>query len=298
MNSLRVWHESHARELTTGISEITMDDSMFVWYSAGTLRAWKQGETYLINRNVSFFKLNEGTLVFFDQNERTLNVWYDGKTFKLDENHIDFPLTSLQVSHQTVAWQTPDYQFKVFIAGNILSKPVYDENLMFQTGKHFCVLNNPVTQELEMLTSKGIFSLENTHAKWWKSKYQQLIYLNNYDDLKIVLGDFTASIGNHKPNMETLTLNGLFYDRAQQIYYYENHHEKFVVDYIPNFYYIFNQFFVYRNETGRMQVWNGGEEFLIPASPAANFEPMTDVLVITEARKTSFWFKGKMYETN
>ena len=68
----------------------------------------------LINRFVEFYKVNEGTVVFFDQNERTLNVWYDGQTYILDENHVEFPLTSMQISYQTVAWQTPDYQFKLF----------------------------------------------------------------------------------------------------------------------------------------------------------------------------------------
>ncbi len=296
MSSLRVWYQSHARELTTGISEVTMDDSMFVWYSAGTLRAWKQGETYLINRNVSFYKLNEGTLVFFDQNERTLNVWFDGKAYVLDENHLDFPLTTLQVSHHTVAWQTPDYQFKVFMNGQIISKPFYDERLMFVTGKNFCVVNNPVTQELEMLTDKGVFTLESSHAKWWKTKYDQLIYLNQYDDVKMVLGEYNTSLSNHMPTVSVMTQKGLFYDRGQQIFYFENHMEKFVVDYIPVYYYIFNQFFVFRNETGRMQVWNNGEEHLPPASPSANFEAMTNVLIITEAKKTSFWFNGKTFD--
>ena len=74
MNTLRVYFEGHAQEITLGISDIVADDSLFVWYVAGTLKVWDQGEVQLINRNVSFYKLNEGTIVYFDESNRALNV--------------------------------------------------------------------------------------------------------------------------------------------------------------------------------------------------------------------------------
>ncbi|MGI6479644.1 MAG: hypothetical protein ACOX0M_09420 [Salinivirgaceae bacterium] len=296
MSSLRVYYNSHALELTSGISEITPDDSMFVWLSAGTLRAWKDGEVFLINRFVEFYKVNEGTVVFFDQNERTLNVWYDGQTYILDENHVEFPLTSMQISYQTVAWQTPDYQFKLFFNGNIISKPIYEENLLYQTGKHFCVINNPVSHEFEMLTPNGIYTLESTHAKWWQTKYDKLLYLSNSDDLKVVVGDYNSIIGNSKPEMNSLTNRGLYYDRSQHVYYYENHIERFIINYIPHYYYVFNDYFMFRNELGQIQIWDKGEEEFPPLSPAAEITPMTDVLVISEATKTSFWYKNKRWD--
>lgn len=298
MSSLRVFYQSHALELTTGITDITADDSMFVWLSAGTLRAWKGGREYLINRYVDFYKLNEGTIVFFDQNEHTLNVWYDGQTFILDENHVDFPLTSVQVSNHTVAWQTPDHQFKLFIDGDIISKSIYHENLKYLTGKHFCVVNNPFSNELMMLTKEGVYTMENSHAKWWQTRYKQLVYLSFYDDLKIVEGKLSLIIGSQNPNFKTLTNAGFFYDRSLQLYYYENNSEQMIINYIPSYYYIFERFFAYRSELGRIEIWNNGHNELPTISPVAEINLMTNVLVIQEAKKTSFWYNNKLYEYN
>ena len=295
MNTLRVYHQGHAQEITIGISEITADDSLFVWYIAGTLKVWNQGEVQLINRNVSFYKVNEGTVVYYDEYNRMLNVWYNNKIARLDENPLDFPLSSLHVSNKTVAWQTPEYQFKLFFDGEILSKSIYEEHLLFTTGELFCALNNPVNQELELLKPTGFFTLESSMVKWWKSKYRQFVYLNTYDDLKIVLDSETIKIENHKPDFSIITPFGLYYDRGGYIYYNEGREEKFVVDYIPSFSYAFFRIFVYRNSSGSIQVWNNGVEYIPSVTITASIEPMTDVLVITEATKTSFWFNGQLY---
>ncbi|MDD2563522.1 MAG: hypothetical protein PHU27_04845 [Salinivirgaceae bacterium] len=295
MNTLRVYHDGHAREITLGISDIEADDSLFIWFVAGTLKVWNQGEVQLINRNVSFFKLNEGAIVYFDVLNRTLNVWYDNKSFFLDENHLDFPLTALQVSRKTVAWQTPEFQFKLFFDGVVLSKHIYEENLKFATCELCCAMNNPTNQEFEMLKPNGYFTLETSEAKWWKSKYKQFVFLNRYDDLKIVFNDETLNIGNHMPEFVALTQHGLFYDRAGQIYYFENNSERYVIDYIPTFIHVFERFFVYRNSAGYIQVWDNGTEFEPSITKTASVEVMTNVLIIKEATKTSFWFNGKEY---
>ena len=297
LSSLRVYHNDHAFEITNGISDITMDDSMFVWNIAGALRAWRQGQTYLINNYVSsFYQISEGTIAYIDDHERTLNVWYEGKTWVLDQNNMESPVTSLQLSSKTVAWQTPDYQFKLFIDGTIISKSIYEEKFEYSTGAGFCVLINPSTQNFEKLTIDGIYDLEISPAKWWASKYDKLIYLSWDNDLKIVTKDLTTTIANYKPDVFDFTVFGVYYNRLQQIFYFESQNNQIVLDYIPSYYYIFNRTFIYRDNSENVQVWDNGREYSVALSPSAIIEPMTDVIVITDAQKTSFWYKDRIYD--
>jgi len=259
------------------------------------LRAWRQGDFFLINNYATIYKVSEGTVVYVDDHERTLNVWYEGNSWTIDENNMELPFSSLQLSYKTVAWQTPDYQFKLFIDGTIINKPIYTDNLFYATGAGFCVLINPNSQYFEKLTLNGIYDLELFPVKWWEIRYNKLIYLTRDNDLKVVINDLTTVIGNHKPDKLAITIFGVFYNRLQHLYYFEKQMEHIVIDYIPNYYYIYNRIFIYRDILGNVQVWDNGIEYTPALSPAAKIEPMSDVIVITDANKTFFWHKGRIY---
>lgn len=297
LNSLQVYYNNRTVEITNGISDITVDDSMFVWNVAGVLRAWRQGEMFLINNYVSsFYKISEGSVAYIDDYEKSLNIWYEGKSWMLEQNSMEMPMTSLQLSSKTVAWQTPDFQFKVFIDGEIIGKPVYKENFEYKTGAGFCVFVEPSTLIFEKFTAEGVYEMETTPIKWYTTKYNKLAYISWENNLKIVDGDLTTSISNTEPDIFNLTLFGVYYNELQQVIYFESPNDRIILDYIPMYYYFFNSVFVFRDNSGVVQVWNDGKRQTPALSPSAVITPITDVIVITDAQKTSFWYNGQIYD--
>lgn len=295
MNSLRVYYDGHAQEVATGIDQVEMSDSMFLWDFAGTLRAWKQGKEHLICYNTSFYKLNENTVVYYDDRAMAISIWYDGHSYPLDQNMIEFPFTTLSVGCRTAAWQTSENEFKLYVGGEILSRTFADAGIGYVAGAGFCALRNIENNQLELLRREGMFVLATSLPARWRASYGRLLYENVHGDFIIVERDAATPLSPAAPEIMEPTANGLFYSRSGHVYYYERGLEREVTDRLPDAPHCFGRAMVYRDELGRTWVWDDGRAQLVDAPPGVEIAPMNDVLVLTDARRTAFWHRGKTY---
>lgn len=298
MRSLRVWYNGHAREVWRGACDVVSDDSMLVWHIAGALRCWKNDIIYKVADNATFYRISEGTIVYFDQTLRQLMLWYNGYTTLLDQNPVEMPFISLSISQNTVAWLTPQYQLNLYLDGQFRSFSFFDPNLQFQTASGMCLINNPNSNTLELISAENMATLDPQPAKWWKTSYQQVVYLNHQNDLITfnVVNNTLLRVGNQQPQILKFGNIGFFFEKNQQIFYFNGQHESPVIDYIPTAFYHFNNTFIYRNNTNQPEVWQNNQNYKTNIQPSARVDFMTNVIIVTEGNHHSFWFNNSSYE--
>ncbi|HON18179.1 MAG TPA: hypothetical protein PK990_03325 [Salinivirgaceae bacterium] len=297
MNSLRIWYDGHAKEVWKGAYDVYSYDSMLIWDIAGTIRCWQNGQIHYVANRADFYRANESTIVFFDKFQRQLFVWHDGKSFLLDENQIDFPFISISISRKTVAWLTPNFEFKLYFSGQMRSITFYEPNLQYITGENFCLLNNSKTNCLELITPDTEIILESQPAKWWKTSYKNFCYLNHRNDFISNINDKQIlTINSQMPSIVQFTTKGLFFEKNQQIAFYQNGVVHRVVDYIPNIFHAFDNTFYFKNNSGFIEAWEDNQSYTTSIPPEAMVKFFTDVILVYQANRPSFYYKNQYYE--
>lgn len=297
---VKVYRDGQVRTIDQSMAgPPVVTDHFFGYNSVGALKVYDGDSLRVLCINTGRSVIQDSIVGWYDNMQRTLNVYYKGITTQVGDALIENPFEALSSGSNTVAWiSKPTSEFKVFWRGDIYILAHLVTEMRFQAGLDMVVYQDPVDHGMKVFDKGEIVDLEPVMPDSIHMGRGLFTYIDRSGALKVfqnghsyTASDFTPNSYEVKDSLVVINDNGycrIFHDGRTDA----------VLSYWPKLWAASWGSFAYLDNAGALNYWhNGNSEVVMQRQPVNHLVLRRGLLVANMTNnQVAIWWQGKLYE--
>lgn len=295
LGNMKVWHNNQLQTISVSVNEFKATEHFIYWSVAGFLFVWHDGVKTEISRETTFAKAKGNILFFEDAFENALRIYYNHQVFTFARNFYSIRTQALSVGRSSVAVLDGGEQLFVFDRGEMQVKSYSTDKILFSAGGSGVLVKNEDSKYLELIVGQNVEVLDYFEPRFFKTDYNWLVWEEQSGNVNYWDGYQKQLITYQRPSVLEFSPNSLLYENGGQLYLFTQQADRRVCEYIPKAYSFYNDLFVFANPQQQIEINDDGNVSILSSIPGTSFKQYFDVIVISEGRRRSVYYQGKIY---
>ncbi|MBN1180707.1 MAG: hypothetical protein JXB49_00370 [Bacteroidales bacterium] len=281
-NHFKVYTEGQVHDLTKLISEYKLTDNYCTFKVGDQLFVFDNGEKKLLCINVVRYAVGDNIVVFFDEIDKMLKAYYDGKIIDMEDALSDAPLYNFEVGDNVAAYLDNRNHLKALINGKVEEIIYYSSRLRFGVGGDLLAYVDPADNTFYVYNKGEIIPLESFPPKSFKIGDDFVAYVDNTGTFKLYKDSYKETILSFEPDFYKVRDNLVLYSDQGYFYVYYNNRSYTLEDYIPADYQFDYNSVAYRDVNGNLKLFKEGKVTTVTYEKVSQFKLAGNTLYYEE----------------
>ncbi len=298
-STLKIYRNGQVETLLTGDPVKYETTDYLLGYSMyDQLHVYDNGTKKMLSTQAGGYVVEDSLIGWYNTVSQTIQVYYNGKTYTVEDGLIYNPLKAYKTGDNTAAYiQSSTKQFKLFYHGQIIILDDFAEDLTFETGRDIVAFYDAPDQTFKVFFKGRIIDLEPFQPKSFAVGDERLVYVDNLGKLKYFDGGETITISNYEPKFYEVKDNILVFEEYGYFKTYCNGQVQTIERYIPRPYMLDYNTVAYLDESRFVKAFQHCESFMVSYDKVKEINLIRDLIIfVTGINKTAIYFNEKLYE--
>jgi hypothetical protein len=267
----RKFHQTYATDFTYSVS-----DYLVAFKVGYVLSVFEKGISKKLTYYCSQFYLDDSLVVYLDDSNYNLEVYYNGGVTELESSMLELP-RSIKTGSNIVAYVTQSDYFRIFYRGEILeidnTAPV-----SFQAGKDIAAYIDGYNHYFQLFYKGEVAKADINAPESYKVGFGIVAYIDYESNFRVFSNGATRKLISNKPNFYAVKGNIIVYGFNNELYIYQNNESKLVSDVLPTDYQLGNNGIAYIDYDKHLKYYSKGKSYVVSFEPVDKYYINNDVI--------------------
>lgn len=292
----KVYYNGKTYEVLSTVDSYELTDSLVVMQSAGQLLVFEKGEKHLLSTDYGNYTATDQLVAFFDKTRKMFQVYYKGEVITLDDNLLDSENNYFATGENTVAYLTPQQQFRIFYAGEQHEIGTISSEITFKAGKDLVAFWDESALAFKVFYNGQIYEIEDFEPQSYRIGDGALAYVDNSGVFKVFTDGKVLKINDFAPENYFFSEDMLIYYLPERVLVLKDGQVMAIENFIPENIQYDNHHIVYANGKD-IVIFNGSRKSKITLDQYNSFLLRGETILIeTEVVQHKIYYQGKIYK--
>jgi len=297
--NLKIYRNGKVEKLIQGSPiKYTATDYLLGYSIYEQLNVYDNGKTRILSTACDGYIVQDSLIGWHDKIKHTIEIYYNGRIYKVLDGLIYNPLKVFKAGDNTVAWVNSSTQsFSVFYHGETIILDDYSQEMNFDAGRDIVAFYDTPDQVFNVFLNGEVTEIEPFIPKSFKVGDDRLVYVDNMGKLKYFDKDGVTTISNFEPK---------FYDVVDMVMVYEEqgflktycNGEVYVIErYIPQPYKLDYNTIAYLDQSRFLKIFQQCTGTTVTNERINEISLIRDLIIYTTGiNKVNIYFNGQIYK--
>jgi hypothetical protein len=267
----RKYHQTYASDFMYSVS------NYLVAYKIGNvLSVFENGIARKVTYYCSQFYLDDSLVVYFDDSNYNLSVYYNGGTTELESSMLELP-RSIKTGSNIVAYVNQSDYFKIFYKGEILdidnTAPV-----SFQPGRDIAAYVDGYNHYFHFFYKGEVAKADINQPESYKVGFGIVAYVDYEGNFRVFSNGATRKLISNRPVFYAVKGDVIAYGFNNELYIFQNNELKLVSDVLPSDYQLGNNGIAYIDYDTHLKYYSKGKSYVVSFEPVDKYYINNDVI--------------------
>lgn len=297
--NLKIYHNNYVHSASNFISDYKATDNLVAFRMNTQLKVFDNGSIKNLSVNITDYYVGDDVVVWFDDFEKRLKVYYGQETFEIDDALATGEMSPVKVGENTVAFVDSKDYMNIFYEGIVDQVCYADRVKSMELGRDIVVWVEEPVNNFQAYYFGEFIELESFEPMSYKAGDMFVAYVDANSYLKVFRNYKTETISFDNPD---------FYDVADEIMVFgEKNYFKLYYDgkiitldsHIPSDYKINNNVVAWVDQMGNLKFFDGVETKTISYENISDFELHGNIVKYTfGVNSENLYHKGTTYKND
>jgi hypothetical protein len=283
------FHQTYASDLTYFTS-----DYLIAYKVGDVLSVFEKGTTKKLTFYCSQFYLDDSLVVYFDDSNYNLSVYYNGSVTELESSMLELP-RSIRTGSNIVAYVNQSDYFNIFYKGDVFeiqnSAP-----LQFQAARDIVAYVDGYTRYFQLFYKGEVAQVDLNAPESFKLGFGIMAYIDYEGSFRVFNNGATRKLISNRPDMYAVKGNIIVYTFNNEFRIFQNGESKLVDDTTPTDYKLGNNGVAYINTSNQLKYYSKGKSYVVSFEPVSKYYINNDVIWYQVGVNTwKVFFNGQTY---
>ena len=299
LGSLKIYHNNYTFNASNFVSEYRVTNNLIAFRLNRQLKVFDNGNIKTMGVSVPYWEVNDDVLVWFDDLDRKLNVYYGHKVFELDDALASDDLKDFQTGKNTVVFTDSRNNVNIFYQGEIFEVFYKDRAKSIKAGQDIVAFVEEPMNNFQIFYKGDFYEVEPFEPISYQVADGILAYVDNSNYLKVFYNYKFSTISMHSPNFYHAVDKLIVYGVQNYFKVYYDGKEYTLENFIPNQYLVKNNVVVYTDQHGNLKYFKEGKTEVISYEHLTGFELQGSCVKYSfGVRSENIYSKGKTYRND
>jgi len=298
-SNLKIYRNGEVETLLQGAPiEFTATDYLLGYSLYEQLNVYDNGKTKVLSTQCSGYIVQDSIIGWHNRINRTLQVYYKGRTRTLIDGLLYNPLEKFRAGDNTIAFVHKSTEnFYIFYHGKLQVLDDYVQDLVFEAGRDIVAYMDIPDPGFKVFFKGQEYDLEPFNPKSFQVGDEIMAYVDNLGRLKFFENGEVKEISSFEPEFYTIEDKVLVYEEQGFFKTYCNGQVYVVERYIPQPYRVDWNTIAYLDQSGFVKLFQNCESSTISYEKVKEISLIRDLVIFVQGiNKTKIYFNGQIYE--
>jgi hypothetical protein len=265
------YHQTYAADLTYSTS-----DYLTAYKIGYVLSVFEKGITRKVTYNCSGFYIDDSLVVYFDDSNYNLNVYYNGESMELESSMLELP-REIQTGSNMVAYVNQSGYFKLFYHGEV-NEIDNVAPVSFLAGRDIAAFVDGYNHAFKIFYKGDVAEADVNAPQSYKVGFGSLAYIDYEDNLRIFSNGSTRKLLSSRPDFYSVQGNVIVYGYNNELHIFQNGESKLVDDVVPTDYKLGNNGIAYIDSDNHLKYYSKGKSYVVSFEPVVKYYINNDVI--------------------
>jgi hypothetical protein len=267
----RKYHQSYASDLTYSAS-----DYLVAFRVGNVLSVFEKGIPHKLTYYCSQFFLDDSLVVYFDDSNYNLSVYYNGNSTELESSMLELP-RSIRTGSNVVAYVNQSDYFRIFYKGELWdidnTAPV-----SFLAGRDIVAYVDGYNHYFQLYYKGEVAKADANGPESYKVGFGIVAYVDYEGIFRVFSNGATRKLTSNRPDFYSVKGNIIVYGFNREFFIFQNNESKLVSDVLPKDYKLSNNGIVYIDYDNHLKYYSKGKSYVVSFEPVQEFYINNDVI--------------------
>ena len=298
-SNLKVYRNGEVKTLLTGSPiKYTATDYLLGYSLYEQLNVYDNEKKIVLSTECDGYEIRDSLIGWHNRIKQTLQVYYDGHIYTIEDGLIYNPLDSYKMGDNTIVYvHASTQQLKLFYQGEIIILDDYAENVIYEAGRDIVAFIDRSDLSFKVFFKGETMELETFEPRSFKVGDEMLAWVDNLGHLKIFQNGEVKTVSNYEPEFYDLVDNVLIFEE-QGFFKTVCNNEIYIVErYIPQPYRVDWNTIAYLDENRFVKVFQNCESKVVSYERVNELTLIRDLVIFSEGiNKIKIYFLGQIFE--
>ena len=294
-NDFKIYYDGQSINLLNAADfSYYMTNYLTSFLVGNVLYVFDRGEKKTLCYYTAIMTVNDSVLVWFDDSQSTLNIYYDGKVINAEEAFLDMP-RSIKTGANTVAWVNQSNYFSVFYHGEVR---VLDNiaPIAYEAGRDIVAYIDNYEQYFRLFYKGDTALVEAFLPDSFKVGFGIMAYVDNQGNFRVFDRGATKRLISDRPDFFQVMGNTIVYAYNNSFNVYYNGQASVLQNGIPTDYQLGNDGIAWIGDSGRLMLFHKGKISTVSYEIINDYQLDGNVLKYEVGNNTTrVFYQGKNY---
>jgi hypothetical protein len=265
------YYQTYASDLTYYVS-----DYLVAFRIGQVLSVFEKGRSKKLTYFCSQVFLSDSLVVYFDDSNYNLGVYYNGEQTELESSMLELP-RAIKIGSNMVGFVNQSNYFKLFYKGQIIDvdnvAPV-----TFDVGRDIAAYVDGYNNIFHLFYKGETAQIENTAPESFKLGFGTMAYVDYQGSFRVFSNGTSRRLLSNRPDMYAVKGNIIVYTFNNEFRIFQNGESKLVDDTTPTEYKLGNNGVAYINTSNHLKYYSKGKSYVVSFEPVSKYYINNDVI--------------------
>ncbi len=297
-DDLKVYHRGEVRTLEhTAPTEYYVTDYLVGYSFYDVLKIFEDGKHKTLSTNVDRYIVEDSLIVFYDQVQKELKVYQNGKVITIEDGLLQWPIIKFFSGDNILAYVTSfDNKFKIYYRGQVHVIDDFVRETVFKAGRDIVAYMNITTYTFVVFYKGDFYELEAFAPKSFQVGDEMMAYVDMNDQFKLFENGELITISTFEPEFYILKDSMLVFSEDGFLKTWCDDEIYTIERYIPDQYRISERTIAYIDVNNRIKAFRRCKPEHISYEMVNSLDMIRNLIIYNVGvNTTKIFYNGKVY---
>ena len=294
-NDFKIYYKGEKFQMVNAADfSYTVTDYLVAFRVGSVLYVFDNGVRKTLSYYTTIMTVNDSVLVYFDDSNYNLSVYYQGKSAVLESSLLDKP-KSIKTGPNTVAWVNQSNFFSIFYQG-LVHTVTNIPPLEYAAGQDIVAYTDDYDKHFHLFYKGDSAVVEEYAPDSFKVGYGIMAYVDNLGNFRVFNNGATKRLLSDRPDYFFVKGNIVVYSYNRMFNVFYNGVVSTLENFNPSNFQLGINGVAWLDESNRLKVFDRGKTYTASYEIINKYELIGNVLKYeTGSNTVNIFFEGKNY---
>lgn len=297
--NFKIYHNHYLHQISSFTSSYVISDNLAAIHMNTQLKVFDDGSIKNLSINMTDYFLSDDVLVWFDDYEKRLKVYYNKEIYDLDDALATGIMNEVILGENIVAFVDSQGYLNIFYEGEIERICFRERVKSISAGRDIVVIVEEPVNNFQAYYFGDLVDLEGFEPVSFKTGDQFVAYVDANNYLKVFYDFKTETVSFDVPDFYETTDELMVFSVQNYFKVWHKGKVSTLESYIPNDYKMNNNVLAYIDQLGNLKFFNGETVETISYEQVSDFEIHGNIVKYSfGVNSEHIYYQGKTYKNN
>ncbi len=294
-NDFKIYYDGQTFPLVNAADfSYFVTDNITAFRVGQVLYAFDKGEKKTLCYYDSIMVVNDSVLVYFDESQSSLNIYYNGRIANVEDAFLSKP-KSIKTGSNIVAWVNQSDYFTIFYHGTTITLDNIAP-LKYEAGRDIVAYVDDYERRFRLFYKGEKAVVEDFVPDSFKVGFGIMAYVDNLGSFRVFNNGATKKLLSDRPDFFYVKGNVVVYSYNYSFNVYYNGEVTTLQNRTPKDFQVGNEGVAWLDDSGRLQLFHKGKIYTVSYEVINKYNLNGNVLKYEVGNNTSLiFYNGKNY---